>query len=117
MPKHPSPTDLQLLDAAHKTDQNRLANPDFEMLRSIFRIAVERKSGPLSCTELVRLAVETGHLETDGQENILKMGRILSKQFPQPGETKFSIEFRVLRTDLPDANYEKAKKYQVIPMN
>ena len=110
---------LPLLDADHKVSQQRMANPNHDLLRAIFRAALDQGlTKPVTATELVRIAVQLNRIDNDEQPAVLKMGLILSKEFPQEGTFDFAYEFRVVRHDVSSgksSNYEKMKTYAIMP--
>jgi hypothetical protein len=111
--------DLALLDKSHTAAQERMANTDSEMLRAVFQLVIsDRPNDFLSPTEFVRLAMQTGHMETDDKSNVMKMGRVLAEEFSTVGVHEFANEFRITRRDdkNKDSNYEPMKKYQVAPL-
>jgi hypothetical protein len=110
---------LPLLDADHKISQQRMANPNHDLLRAIFRAALDRgMTSPVTATDLVRIAVQANRMENDEQAAVLKLGRILSREFPDEGTFDFANEFRVVRHDVnagQSSNYEKIKTYAITP--
>jgi hypothetical protein len=109
---------LPLLDPEHKIGQQRMANPNHDLLRAIFRAALDQGlTKPVTATELVRIAVRENRMANDGHEAVLWLGRILSKEFPQEGPVEFA-EFRIVRHDVnagQSSNYEKIKTYAILP--
>jgi hypothetical protein len=109
---------LPLLDAEHQAAQRRMTDPDYDLLRSVFRVVIERGlTAAQTATDLARLAMEIKGIEGDEKAAALRLGRALSREFPRVDAFEFADEFRVVRSDVstPDTNYEKMKKYQISP--
>lgn len=110
---------LPLIDADHQTAQQRMATPDFDLLRALFRAVLDRgEPSTVSATDLARVGVELGRLEGDEKSLGMKMGRILTREFPQDEAYDFAREFRVVRrkTSGADSNHEPIKTYWVSPL-
>lgn len=109
---------LPLLDSEHKVAQHRMANPDFDVLRTVLRMALERRSYTVMASSLADLAVEAGLVKANGKGAALHMGRLLKKEFPTEGEFEFAGEFRVRRCDVMarEQNYEKVTQYVLQPL-
>jgi hypothetical protein len=90
---------LPLLDAKHGEAQERLADPDYDLLRSLFRLAIEDESRcEWTASGLGELGVEAGLLEGTGESNRFKLGKALKRRFPEDGEYSFDgDEFTVTR--------------------
>jgi hypothetical protein len=90
---------LPLLDAEHGEAQERLADPDYDLLRSLFRLAIEGESRcEWTASGLGELGVEAGLLEGTGESNRFKLGKALKRRFPEDGEYPFDgDEFTVTR--------------------
>ena len=109
---------LPFLDSDHKTSQIRLSDPDFDLLRAVLRAVIEQgRTGSVTTTDLVRIAVKLGRMKDDGKSALMEMGRILTKEFPREGESDFAKEFRVARRDVgsSETHYEKIKTYSIMP--
>ena len=100
---------LSLLDDSHKAAQKRMADPDFDLLRSVLRAVIDTgRKDYMSTTELVRIAVTKNLLPTDERNEVHRMGRILSHYIPNQGTFPIADEFQVIRADSKDkkTNYE-----------
>jgi predicted transcriptional regulator len=90
---------LPLLDASHREAQERLADPDHDLMRNLFRLVVEGETrGELTASSLAEIGLEAGLLEGDEQQNRLRMGKIMKRRFPNDGEHTFdSGNYTVMR--------------------
>ena len=90
---------LPLLDANHVEAQDRLADPDHDLLRSLFRLVVDGETrGEITASGLAEMGVESGLLDGDEQQNKLRLGKVMKRRFPTDGEHSFdSGRFRVNR--------------------
>lgn len=107
---------LLLLDAEHQADQRRMADPDHDMLRSIFRHAVEANiTDPVTATDLARIAIDRDLMDADEKGAALKLGRSLTRLCPKANSSAFVSEYSVMRTDIrsQDTNYEALKRYTI----
>jgi len=95
-----------LFDANHEETRERAADPDYDMLKSLFRLVVQREfRGELSVTTLAEMAVAAGLLGRDIPNPPLRMGKMLHPRFPDDGEHTFAHEeFRVVRSSRPRPN-------------
>ena len=91
---------LPLLDAAHQDDQARLADPDHDLLRGLFRIVVQGETrGELTATSLAEIGAEAGLLDDTEERNRLRIGRAMTRRFPTDGAYGFDTgQFTVNRT-------------------
>jgi hypothetical protein len=65
---------LPLLDKDHSESQERLADPNHDLLRNLFRLVVSGESrGELTASSLVEIGTEAGLLEGDEQQNRLRV--------------------------------------------
>jgi hypothetical protein len=83
---------LPLLDCAHLEDQARLADPDHDLLRSLFRLVIEGETrGELSASSLAEMGAEAGLLSGGEQENRMRIGKAMKRRFPIDGEHVFDV--------------------------
>ena len=81
---------LPLLDDSHKEAQDRLSDPDHDLLRNLFRLVVEGESrGELSASGLAEIGAAAGLLDGDDQQNRLQVGKAMKRRFPHDGEHTF----------------------------
>jgi hypothetical protein len=81
---------LPLLDASHKEAQDRLADPDHDLLRNLLRLVVQGESrGELTASSLAEIGAEAGLLDGEEQQNRLKVGKAMKRRFPHDGEHTF----------------------------
>ena len=90
---------LPLLDVSHREAQERLADPNHDLIRNLFRLVVEGETrGELTASSLAEIGVEAGLMEGDEQQNRLRVGKIMKQRFPNDGEHTFdSGNFTVIR--------------------
>lgn len=90
---------LPLLDASHQDAQERLADPDHDFIRNLFRLVVEGESrGELTASSLAEIGAEAGLLDGDEQQNRMKIGKVMKRRFNTDGEHTFDGgNFRVKR--------------------
>jgi hypothetical protein len=90
---------LPLLDASHQDAQERLADPDHDLIRNLFRLVVEGETrGELTASSLAEIGAEAGLLEGDEQQNRMKIGKVMKRRFNTDGEHTFDGgNFRVRR--------------------
>jgi hypothetical protein len=108
---------LPLLDAAHREAQDRLADPNHDLLRNLFRVVVEGETrGELTASSLAEIGAEAGLLEGDEQQNRLRVGKIMKYRFPEDGEHSFdSGNFTVMRDTRtsPNGNGHSIAYYEI----
>ncbi len=90
---------LPLLDASHQEAQERLADPNHDLLRNLFRVVSEGETrGELTASSLAEIGAEAGLLDGDEQQNKLRVGKVMKSRFPNDGEYPFDGgNFRVVR--------------------
>jgi len=90
---------LPLLDASHQEAQERLADPNHDLLRTLFRLVVEGEThGELTASSLAEIGAEASLLDGDEQQNKLRVGKVMKSRFPTDGEHSFDGgNFTVLR--------------------
>ena len=90
---------LPLLDTHHQEAQDRLADPDHDLLRSLFRLVVDGETrGEIPVSGLAEMGAESGLLDGDEQQNRLRLGKAMKRRFPTDGEHSFdSGRFTVTR--------------------
>jgi len=90
---------LPLLDQSHQEAQDRLADPDHDLLRSLFRLVIEGESrGEMTASSLAEIGAEAGLLDATEQQNRLRVGKAMKRRFPIDGPHTFdSGRFTVLR--------------------
>lgn len=110
---------LPLLDDSHREAQERLADPDHDLLRNLFRLVVEGESrGELTASSLAEIGAEAGLLEGDEQQNRLRVGKVMKRRFPTDGEHSFDVgNFTVLRDTRtsPSGNGHNVAYYEISP--
>ena len=91
--------ELPLLDASHQEAQERLADPNHDLLRNLFRVVSEGETrGELTASSLAEIGAEAGLLDGDEQQNKLRVGKVMKSRFPKDGEYPFDGgNFRVVR--------------------
>lgn len=110
---------LPLLDSAHQIAQQRLADPNHDYVRALLQCVVKSTStDTYSTTELVKLAICEQLLPSGAsvQDEARRLGRILSKYFPDDGRHTFCDEFEVVLQRHkcgPEGNYELIKVYSI----
>jgi hypothetical protein len=107
---------VPLLDAQHGEAQVRLADPDYDLLRSVFRLAVEGESRcEWTASGLAQLAAESGLLEGTEEVNRFRLGKALKRRFPEDGEYPFDgSEFSVTRRTRDNAAQSHAIAFYTI---
>jgi hypothetical protein len=77
----------------------RLVDPDYDLLRSVFRLAVEGESRcEWTASGLAELAAESGLLQGTEDVNRFRLGKALKRRFPEDGQYPFDgSEFTVRR--------------------
>jgi len=90
---------LPLLDTSHQEAQERLADPDHDLLRSLFRLVVDGETrGEVTASGLAEMGAEARLLDGDEQQNRLRVGRAMKRRFTTDGEHGFdSGRFTVTR--------------------
>jgi hypothetical protein len=90
---------LPLLDADHQESQERLADPDHDLLRNLFRLVVEGESrSELTASSLAEIGAQAGLLEADEQQSRLRVGKAMKRRFPTDGDHSFDGgHFKVVR--------------------
>jgi hypothetical protein len=108
---------LPLLDKEHSESQERLADPNHDVLRNLFRLVVSGETrGELTASSLVEIGTEAGLLEGDEQQNRLRVGKALKQRFPHDGEHRFdSDNFTVVRDTRmsPNGNGHQISFYEI----
>ena len=110
---------MTLLDASHQDAQERLADPNHDLLRNLFRLVVEGETrGELTASHLAEIAAEAGLIDGDEQQNRLKIGKAMKSRFPNDGDHWFDgSHFQVTRetrTSL-SGNGHSVSYYQISP--
>lgn len=108
-----------VLGDAHKTAQTKLADPNHDMLLTIFRSAMERRPGDhFSTSDLLAFAVEKGCYASIEKTHLLALGLVLKRHFPQNERFEFAGEFEIVRSEQtkPESNYEPMKFYVISPL-
>ena len=81
---------LPLLDSAHGEAQDRLADPDHDLLRTLFRIVIQGETrGELTASSLAEIGAEAGLLDGTEQQNRLRIGKAMKRRFPTDGQHSF----------------------------
>jgi hypothetical protein len=90
---------LPLLDNSHQEAQDRLADPDHDLLRGLLRLVVAGETrGEVTASGLAEMGTEAGLLDGDEQQNRLRVGKAMKRRFPTDGEHSFdSGRFTVVR--------------------
>lgn len=108
---------LPLLDQDHRESQDRLADPNHDLLRNLFRMVVGGETrGELTASSLVEIGMEAGLLEGDEQQNRLRVGKALKQRFPHDGEHRFDTgNFTVVRDTRmsPNGNGHQISFYEI----
>jgi hypothetical protein len=108
---------LPLLDASHRDAQERLADPNHDLIRNLFRLVVEGETrGELTASSLAEIGADAGLLEGDEQQNRLRVGKIMKQRFPNDGEHTFdSGNFTVMRDTRtsPSGNGHSVAYYEI----
>jgi hypothetical protein len=107
---------LPLLDAQHGEPQVRLPDPDYDLLRSVFRLAIEGESRcEWTASGLAEVAVESGLLEGTEEANRFRLGKALKRRFPEDGDYPFDgDEFTVTRETRQNAAQSHSISYYSI---
>jgi hypothetical protein len=107
---------LPLLDEQHGEAQARLADPDYDLLRSVFRLAIEGESRcEWTASGLAEVAAESGLLEGTEETNRFRLGKALKRRFPEDGEYPFDgDEFTVTRSTRQNAAQSHSIAYYAI---
>jgi len=83
---------LPLLDQTHREAQDRLADPDHDMLRSLFRLVLEGETrAELTASSLAEIGAEAGLLQGEEQQNRLRVGKAMKRRFPHDGDFLFDV--------------------------
>jgi hypothetical protein len=91
---------LPLLDASHREAQDRLADPDHDLLRNLFRLVVEGETrAEVTASSLAEIGAAAGLLEADDQQNRLRVGKAMKGRFPHDGEHRFDGGHFTVRRD------------------
>jgi len=90
---------LTLLDASHQEAQDRLADPDHDLLRSLFRLVIEGETrSEVTASSLAEMGTEASLLDGTEQQNRLRVGKAMKRRFPIDGPHTFdSGRFTVVR--------------------
>jgi hypothetical protein len=79
---------LPLLDQTHREAQDRLADPDHDMLRSLFRLVLEGETrAELTASSLAEIGAEAGLLQGEEQQNRLRVGKAMKRRFPHDAQS------------------------------
>ncbi len=108
---------LPLLDASHRDAQERLADPNHDLLRNLFRLVTEGETrGEVTASGLAEIATEAGLLDGDEQQNKLRVGKAMKLRFRHDGEHLFDGgNFRVMRDTRmsPNGNGHNISYYEI----
>jgi len=90
---------LPLLDKSHQEAQDRLADPDHDLVRNLFRLVIEGETrGQVTASSLAEMGEHAGLLEGTEQQNRLRVGKAMKRRFPIDGPHTFdSGRFTVVR--------------------
>ncbi|MEI6078071.1 MAG: DUF3854 domain-containing protein [Verrucomicrobiota bacterium] len=81
---------LPLLDESHQEAQERLADPNHDLLRNLFRLVVDGETrSELTASGLAEIGTNAGLLEGDEQQNKLQVGKLMKGRFPNDGDYLF----------------------------
>ena len=107
---------MPLLDGQHGEAQMRLADPDYDLLRSVFRLAIEGESRcEWTASGLAEVAAGAGLLEGTEEANRFRLGKALKRRFPEDGEYPFDgDQFTVTRETRENAAQSHAISYYSI---
>ena len=107
---------LPLIEAEHREAQMRLADPDHDLLRNLFRLVVDGEiKARQTATSLAEIGVNAGILENPVDQAKLTVGKALKRRFPKDGNFSYdSGRFNVYRESYKNLSSSHDVKYYSI---